>query len=108
MEPAADPDDADAAGEAIAESIAGMIAVRNGNHVSLLFVEPSLHGRGIGRRLFESVLAQMRQRLPGLERVTVNSSDYAVPFYRALGFETIGRAYYKRGMRITPMRKDLV
>jgi GNAT superfamily N-acetyltransferase len=113
--------------------IVGVIAVRGGSHVSLMFVDPSVQGRGIGRRLFEAALAVIRrgaagQRPGGSKRlgapppasdcteagfkagtrsVTVNSSDHAVDFYRSLGFEPVRPAYFKNGMKITPMRKDL-
>jgi GNAT superfamily N-acetyltransferase len=97
---------ADRAGGTI-ESIVGVIAVRNGSHVSLLFVDPSLHGRGIGRRLFAAALMEMRRRQPDLDCVTVNSSDFAIPFYRALGFEPSSEPFFSKGTKITPMRNIL-
>jgi len=87
--------------------LAGVVAVRSGSHVSLLFVRRELHGQGIGRELLESALAVMQQGQAGLECVTVNSSDHAIPFYRAVGFEPLGRSSYRKGMKITPMRKSL-
>jgi ribosomal protein S18 acetylase RimI-like enzyme len=89
------------------ESILGLVVARKGNHISLLFVEPAVHRRGVGRRLFEAALADMRQREPRLHCVTLNSSEWALPFYRALGFQAVGSPGYKRGMKVTPMRKPL-
>ena len=87
--------------------LAGVVAVRSGSHVSLLFVRPELHGQGIGRELFESALAVMQQGQAGLECVTVSSSDCAVPFYRSLGFEPVAGPRYRKGMKITPMRRSI-
>jgi GNAT superfamily N-acetyltransferase len=87
--------------------VLGVIAVRSGNHVSLLFVEPAVHRQGVGRRLFSEALARMRTRQPDLDCVTVNASDFAIPFYRALGFEPASAAVDRKGARITLMRKAL-
>jgi len=88
-------------------SLVGVAAVRNGNHVSLLFVEPEQHGRGIGRSLFHEARLRIRAALPDIDGVTLNSSDYALEFYRKLGFEATGAAFYRKGMRMTPMRLEL-
>ena len=92
-----------------AKRLAGVIAVRGGNHVSLLFVDPELHGRGIGRELVRDALGRLRGQAgnPGPDAMTVNSSDFGVPFYRALGFEPTGAARFKKGMKITPMRRPI-
>ena len=79
---------------------AGVIALRGGIHVSLLFVDPGLHGRGIGRGLLRAACERLGD---GADTVTVNSSDYAVPFYRSLGFEPVAGPRYRKGMKITPM-----
>lgn len=39
--------------------LAGIAAVRSGSHLSLLFVDPELHGQGIGRGLFREALKRM-------------------------------------------------
>ncbi|UCF99929.1 MAG: GNAT family N-acetyltransferase [Spirochaetaceae bacterium] len=90
----------------VAESdaaIAGLVAVRNGNHLNLLFVAPEFHRRGIGTLLFQDALARMKTAIPDLSVVTVNSSAYALPFYTKLGFRAKSSAYFRKGMKITPM-----
>ena len=98
---------AGAGAEADSTSLAGVVAVRNGNHVSLLFVEPEQHGRGIGRSLLQEARLRIRAALPDIDGMTLNSSDYAREFYRQLGFEATGAAFYRKGMKMTPMRLEL-
>ncbi|MFJ9031362.1 GNAT family N-acetyltransferase [Streptomyces sp. NPDC102274] len=51
--------------------------------LGLLFVEPRVIGRGIGRALYANVLDTAREL--GFERLTIDSDPHAVDFYRALG-----------------------
>ena len=80
----------------------GVIAVRNRNHISLLFVQKDFHRRGIARRLFESVVEDCRKDRE-IDRITVNSSPYAVEAYRHLGFRETGPEQEVNGIRFTPM-----
>lgn len=57
--------------------------------LGLLFVEPDVIGRGIGRTLYRHVV-DAAGRL-GFERVTVESDPHAVPFYLAMGAERTGQ-----------------
>jgi ribosomal protein S18 acetylase RimI-like enzyme len=84
-------------------TICGMIAVRNGNHLNLLFVAPEFHRNGIGTLLFQHALNRMKAAIPDLGNVTVNSSQYALPFYTQLGFRIKRSTYFRKGMKITPM-----
>lgn len=75
--------------------LAGVIATRNGGrHIALFFVEGKYHRRGIGKRLFRTVRT---------DKMTVNSSPYAVPVYRRLGFEAVMPEQVVNGLRFTPM-----
>lgn len=77
----------------------GVIATRSaGTHIALFFVDGKYHRRGIGRALFEAVL----KACPA-ERLTVNSSPYAVPVYRRLGFHETDTEQTVSGLRFTPM-----
>lgn len=51
--------------------------------LGLLFVEPRMIRRGVGRTLYADVLARARDL--GFQRLTIDSDPYAEPFYRALG-----------------------
>lgn len=84
------------------EKLVGIIASRNeGSHIALFFVDGKYHRQGIGKRLFQSLLKECRS-----QRITVNSSPYAVPFYRKLGFHEIGEEQIKNGIIFTPMEMN--
>ena len=63
----------------------GYIATRDGSHLYHLFVRPELHGRGIGRLLWQHLLSSS-----GPGPYTVNSTISAVPVYRSFGFVPSG------------------
>ncbi|MBV2154046.1 GNAT family N-acetyltransferase [Kitasatospora sp. SUK 42] len=56
--------------------------------LAMLFVEPELIGRGIGRALFEHVRGQARAL--GLRSLTIDSDPNAEPFYLAMGATRVG------------------
>jgi len=86
-------------GAFVENKIAGVIATRNnGNHISLFFVDGKYHRHGIGRKLFEYILPKSTG-----EKITVNSSPYAVEFYRKLGFRPDSGEQITDGIRFTPM-----
>ena len=69
-------------GAFVQEELVGVIATRNrGKHIALFFVDGKYQGQGIGRQLFQTV----RAKCP-LDKMTVNSSPYAVSIYRKLVF----------------------
>lgn len=81
------------------KEIVGVIATRNnGNHIALFFVDGKYHRQGIGRKLFKIVT----QRSTG-QKITVNSSPYAVEIYKKLGFVPDSDEQIVEGMRFTPM-----
>ena len=73
------------------ETVVGVSAIEErGSHWSLehMWVDPSAHGRGVGRALVEHALrvASEHRPLP----VHVESDPFAVPFYEHLGARRIG------------------
>ena len=79
--------------------LVGVIATRNeGNHIALFFVDGKYHKRGIGRQLFEHVVKNSSSN-----KITVNSSPYAVEVYHRLGFVDTNTEQLANGMRFTPM-----
>ena len=85
----------------------GVIALRPGQHISLLFVRGKFHHLGVARRLVRVAIAEIRKSDPEVPAVTVNSSPYAVGFYEAIGFNALGPEETRDGIRYTPMRRDL-
>ncbi|MFB7888219.1 acetyltransferase [Cellulosimicrobium cellulans] len=59
-----------------------------GHRVEMLFVDPDLHGQGVGRAL----LAHVGRGHPVLELDVNEQNPAALGFYRAQGFEVTGRS----------------
>jgi GNAT superfamily N-acetyltransferase len=87
--------------------LAGMIEIREGNHVGLLFVSKDFHRRGVGRALLRHALAHARAATPDLARVTVNSSTLGVAAYEKLGFRQTGPERTVNGIAFIPMAMKL-
>jgi GNAT superfamily N-acetyltransferase len=98
---------ATAAQEGGAEEIVGVGEVRSFEHLSMLFVHPDWHRHGIAGELFARLLAEVRSQNPELERLTVNSSPFAVPIYERFGFEVTGEPITISGIIHIPMALDL-
>ncbi len=85
------------------DGIIGIISLRGGNHISLLFVEPGYHMKGIGSALIEYAVDYLSKESL-YSSMTVNSSPYATEFYHTLGFEDTGVQMRADGIIYTPMR----
>ncbi len=70
-------------------------------HICCFFVKARYHRQGIGRKLWEYLLAHSQNKT-----ITVNSSPYAVPVYHKLGFIDIDTEQVADGIRYTPMKYD--
>lgn len=82
--------------------LVGIIAARNaGTHIALFFVDGDHHRRGIGRKLWKTMLNDSES-----SRITVHSSQYAVPVYERLGFIKTGAARTEDGITFVPMVFD--
>lgn len=83
--------------------LTGVIASRNsGSHIALFFVDSEFHRRGTGGKLFEELLKDCRS-----DRITVNSSPYAIPIYQKLGFKCTDKEQTVKSIRFTPMELDI-
>jgi len=83
----------------------GVIAVRDMDHVSLLFVRSSHMGYGIATALMAR--AADACRAAGQPTMTVNSSLNAQSFYERLGFVTTDESQKVQGFAFVPMEKTL-
>ena len=81
--------------------LAGMIALRNACHISLAFVRGDFHRQGIGRMLYAEASYYASAR--NVKKITVNASDYGIPFYRAMGFKETDMQLEADGIIYTPM-----
>jgi len=68
-------------------------------HICFMFVDGSYHRRGLGSRLIRHVLNEYKG-----ESVTLNSSPYGLPFYKAVGFVATDEEKTIDGIRFTPMK----
>ena len=84
--------------------VVGLASVRNGNHLSLLFVDERYHRQGIGRMLMRS-LCQYLEREAGEHSMTLTAAPYAVDFFRKLGFYAIKPEEQISVIRVTSMEK---
>lgn len=74
----------------------GVIAVRQFNHISLMFVDKEFHREGITRSLFELIKDNVKNNCKGEKNITVNSSAYAVKIYECLGFKATDKEKIKK------------
>ncbi len=78
--------------------IEGVIELKEGRHVAMLFVKPEKQMKGIGRKLLSSALSHAR-----FCNVTVNASLSSVPAYKKYGFELKGNIAESAGLVYQPM-----
>ena len=88
----------------IGSLLVGVIALRKGQHISLLFVRGQFHQLGIARKLVKVAVAAVEEDEPEIRAVTDNSSPYAVGFYERTGFVALGPEQRENGIRFTSMR----
>ena len=85
------------------DNLLGVIATRNQwTHIALFFVDGKYHRQGIGKKLFKTVLDNNTSN-----KITVNSSPYAIPVYHKLGFCDTNKEQVINGLRFTPMELKL-
>lgn len=84
------------------KKMVGMLTLRDGTHISLLFVDERYHRRGIGRALMQYLSNYLLTEVQA-SRVTVNASPYGVAFYHRLGFRDLRPQEKKDGIIYTPM-----
>lgn len=82
--------------------VIGLISLRSGNHISLLFVDERYHRKGIGTLLVKKLQEYMLQNTKQ-HKLTVFASPYGIPFYHRVGFVDAGKETRKDGIIYTPM-----
>lgn len=84
----------------------GMAGLRNSSHISLLFVDKEFHCRGVATNILKQVFIYCKEENRS-DKITVNSSPYAVGFYHKTGFKDTDGEITKDGIRYTPMLRSL-
>jgi GNAT superfamily N-acetyltransferase len=78
--------------------VVGVVELKEGRHLAMLFVDPACQGRGIGHALFEAILPKVRGPL-----LTVRASLNAVPAYQRYGFVLDGDVGEFNGLVYQPL-----
>jgi GNAT superfamily N-acetyltransferase len=84
-------------------AVAGFAMVGRPNRLDLLFVHPDHLRKGIGRALWEAARAHVQAQYPEVKTIELNSTAYAQPFYRSVGFVPISLEFDAKGARATRM-----
>lgn len=85
------------------KKIIGVIAIKNKNHIAMLFVDKEYQKQGIGKKLIR--VAKGEYNLNNTD-LTVNSSPYAFEFYKKIGFEKIEEEKEIDGIKFIPMKLE--
>jgi GNAT superfamily N-acetyltransferase len=88
----------------IGGSLAGVLAVRDRNHLAFLFVREEHQRKGIARQLVAAALARCLRETPEIKELTVFSAPGAIQVYIKMGFTATGAERQFNGIRFTPMR----
>ncbi|MCL1941569.1 MAG: EFR1 family ferrodoxin [Synergistaceae bacterium] len=86
--------------------IAGMMEIRNGNHISMLFVLPEYVGNGIGTKLLSHAAARIKQtrsKAKPVKQITVYASDESLTFYLKRNFRVSALRQERDGISYTTM-----
>ena len=78
--------------------IVGVVELKEGRHLAMLFVDPACQGRGIGHALFEAILSKVREPV-----LTVRASLNAVATYQRYGFVLDGDVGDFNGLVYQPL-----
>ncbi len=78
----------------------GMVAGRGGE-ILLLFVDGEYQRQGIATRLISDMICALKLR--GFDKIVLDSSPCALPFYLKYGFKATGGAVNHYGCIVTPM-----
>lgn len=87
----------------VEETLAGLVELKEGRHVAMLFVAPGWQRRGVGRRLMAAALEHAKGDV-----VTVRASLSSVKAYERYGFALAGEVGEFAGLVYQPMEKQLV
>jgi GNAT superfamily N-acetyltransferase len=84
--------------------LVGMLHLKQGRHVALLFVRGGQQRCGVGRALVQAAITHSRSTRQPSEELSVNSSPNAVSAYERMGFVAVGPEQAFKGIRFIPMR----
>ena len=87
------------------DKVVGMLEFTPPNHIAMLFV--SLRRQGIAKKLLLHTVARIHAANLAVSKITVNSSPYAEPIYRKLGFYQVGDMTTDHGITYIPIEREI-
>ena len=87
--------------------LVGMLHLRNGNHIAMLFVEGLSQRQGIGFGLVCAAEQYVLARQPPAQALTVASTPNALDAYRRMGFVPLGGEQVTKGLRFVLMERRI-
>lgn len=82
-------------------ALIGVVSISSNNNISCAFVDKNHHRKGIGTQLFDHLISELKAR--NVNKITLNASPYAVPFYHFIGFSDLDVQKEYKGILYTPM-----
>lgn len=79
-------------------AVIGVVEIKEGRHVAMLFVSPEHQKKGVGRALVYAIQSYITE-----EKVSVSASISSVPAYLKYGFRCVGLPDEKSGLKYQPM-----
>jgi GNAT superfamily N-acetyltransferase len=89
------------------KKVIGLLEVRLGYQISLLFVDLAYQRLGISKVMFHHVVDYCLTRNPLLASLEVHCSPGATGIYEHLGFQVVGDEFECEGVRYIPMSLEL-
>lgn len=86
------------------DRVVGVATVRNGHHLSLLFVDEEYHRQGIGSAMLTMFCKYLKEEA-GEHFMSLKAAPSALEFYRKLGFRLLGPEEDYSGIRVFSMEK---
>jgi GNAT superfamily N-acetyltransferase len=83
------------------DNIVGVIELKAGAHISMLFVSPDSQKKGIGRSLISAIIPYTKS-----EVITVSASLPSVKAYLNFGFKLAGEPSETNGLKYQPMELE--
>jgi GNAT superfamily N-acetyltransferase len=83
------------------DRVIGVVELREGRHISLMFVDEMHQRKGLGRMLLHRVISEGRN--PAVTEITVNSSPNAAAAYCRMGFRAAGPQRQENGISYISM-----
>ncbi|MFX0098634.1 MAG: GNAT family N-acetyltransferase [Candidatus Hodarchaeota archaeon] len=91
----------------VKDRLAGVIEIRDNNHICLLFVDKQYHKKSIAKRLLEEAISIAKSNQTVEFSIDVNSSPYAVEIYKKMGFLPTDNEQLVNGIRFIPMSRRI-